>query len=188
MNNTALRAEAQGANNHMVFASKEHEKFYREWIERIGEVRYLDCYQHSLVYVLGIGRDTREHFEQIYDIKTGLVYTDCLRQGWQTSGSVRAVRLALNLYTDSEPSVDDYRRKDDQIEECRAYSVSDIFCDSYAMYFWEGIKLRYPEYARGPRSMEEILAEMKERKHAENKADGNEKRYTVVREDPAPTR
>ena len=29
MNNTALRAEAQSANNtHMVFANEEHEKFY----------------------------------------------------------------------------------------------------------------------------------------------------------------
>ena len=31
MNNTALRAEAQSADNtHMVFASEEHEKFYYE--------------------------------------------------------------------------------------------------------------------------------------------------------------
>ena len=37
MNNTALRAEAQSANNtHMVFANEEHEKFYFEKLERRG--------------------------------------------------------------------------------------------------------------------------------------------------------
>ncbi len=63
MNNTALRAGAQSANNtHMVFANEEHEKFY---FEKLEQARY---------------------------------------QGWQTSGSVRVVRLAFNLYTDGTPS------------------------------------------------------------------------------------
>ena len=36
MNNTALRAEAQSANNtHMVFANEEHEKFYFEKLEQV---------------------------------------------------------------------------------------------------------------------------------------------------------
>ena len=35
MNNTALRAEAQSANNtHMVFANEEHEKFYNDKLEQ----------------------------------------------------------------------------------------------------------------------------------------------------------
>lgn len=59
------------------------------------------------------------------------------------------------------------------MRECRRYSVSDIFNCSYAMYFWEGIKLRYPEYGRKQKSIEEILTEMR-RKRAENSTDGNE--------------
>ena len=82
------------------------------------------------------------------------------------------VRLAFNLYTDGTPSVDDYKRRDEQIDECRRYSVSGIFCCGYALYFWQGIQLRYPEYCREQRSVEEILAEM-ERKRAENSTDGN---------------
>ncbi len=35
-----------------------------------------------------------------------------------------------------------------------------------------GIRLRYPEYCRKQKSVEEILAEM-ERKRAENSTDGN---------------
>ena len=173
MNNTALRAEVQSANNtHMVFADEEHKKFY---YEKLGQARDQDCYHQALIYILGISRDTREHFSQIYNIKTGAIRPKCLNEGWQTSGSVRVVRLALNLYTDITPSVDNYRRKDEQIDECREYSVSDIFCCSYAMYFWEGIKLRYPDYCQKPKSIEEYLAEMRERRLAENSIDGNKK-------------
>ncbi len=55
-------------------------------------------------------------------------------------------------------------------------SVSDIFCCGYAVYFWQSIKLRYPEYCQKQKSTTEILAE-KERKRAENSTDGNKKRY-----------
>ena len=89
MNSTALRAGAQSANNtHMVFANEEHEKFYYEKLE---QVRYQGCYHKALIYILGISEDTRNHFSQIYDIKSGYIKTECLHQGWQTSGSVRVV-------------------------------------------------------------------------------------------------
>ncbi len=144
MNNTALRAGAQSANNtHMVFANEEHEKFYYEKLE---QARYQDCYHKALIYILGISEDTRNHFSQIYDMKSGCVKPKCLYEGWQTSGSMRVVRLAFNLYTNGTPSVDDDKSGDEQLSECKEYSVNDIFCCGYAMYFWEGIKLRYPEY------------------------------------------
>ena len=174
MNNTALRAEAQSANNtHMVFANEEHEQFY---FEKLEQVRNRDCYHEALIYVLGISENTRLHFDQIYDMKSDCIKIKCLLQGWQTSGSVRVIRIAFNLYTGGTPSIDNFKRKDEQIDECMAYSVSDIFCCSYAIYFWQAIKLRYPEYCQRQRSIEEILAEM-ERKRAENSTDGNEERH-----------
>lgn len=33
-----------------------------------------------------------------------------------------------------------------RLDECREYSVSDLFCCGYARYFWEAVKIRYPEY------------------------------------------
>ena len=165
MNNTALRAEAQSANNtHMVFANEEHEKFYYEKLE---QARCQDCYHRALIYVLGISGDTRKHFSQIYDMKSGYIKTECLYQGWQTSGSIKVIRLAFNLYTDGTPGVTYFEGGDRQVSECRSYSVSDIFCSSYAVYFWEGIKLRYPEYCHRQKSVEEILEGMKEKKSAE---------------------
>ena len=171
MNNTALSAGAQSANKtHMVFANEEHKKFY---YEKLAQAGYQDCYHMALIYILGISEDTRKHFRQIYDIKSGCIKTECLHQGWLTSSSIKVVRLAFNLYTDGTPDVDGYGSSDEQVSECRRYSVGDIFCCSYAMYFWEGIKLRYPEYCQKQKSIEEILAEM-ERKSAENSIDGNE--------------
>lgn len=172
MSNTALRAEAPSASNtHMVFKDKKHENFY---FEKLKQARYQDCYHKALIYILGISEDTRNHFSQIYDIKSGCVKPECLHEGWQTSGSVRVVRLAFNLYTDGTPSVENYKRKDEQIAECREYSVSDIFCCGYALYFWQGIRLRYPEYCQKQRSLDEILAELEERKSAESSVDGDE--------------
>ena len=45
MNNTALRAGAQSANNkHMVFANEEHEKFYYDKLE---QARYQESLSQS---------------------------------------------------------------------------------------------------------------------------------------------
>ena len=91
----SVKSRAQSANNtHMVFADGEHEKFYYEKLE---QARYQDCYHKALIYILGISEDTRNHFGQIYDIKSGYIKTECLHQGWQTSGSVKVVRLAFDV-------------------------------------------------------------------------------------------
>ena len=65
MNNTALRAEVQSANNtQMVFANEEHEKFYYEKLE---QARYQDCYHKALIYILRISEDTRLAFNLYTD-------------------------------------------------------------------------------------------------------------------------
>ena len=95
MNNTALGAES------IIFISEAHEKFY---YEKLKEVRYQDVYHRALCYCLGINDDTRRNANRIYDFKTGWVKTECLQEGWQTSGSVKVVRMAFNLYCNSTPS------------------------------------------------------------------------------------
>ena len=142
-NNTALRA-GKDTTRTITFKNKEHEKFYYTYLPKC---RYQDVYHKALVYCLGIDRDTRENAEQIYDFKTGYVKTECLHEGWQTSGSVKVVRMAFNLYCNATPSVDDYTDAEEQISECRQYTVEELFCCAYAPYFWQAIQIRYPEYA-----------------------------------------
>ena len=99
-NNTALSAEKA-----ITFISDAHEKFY---YEKLKEVRYQDVYHKALVYCLGISDDTRRNINSIYNFKTGCVKTECLHEGWQTSGSLKVVRMAFNLYCNGTPSVLDY--------------------------------------------------------------------------------
>ena len=142
MTNTALRAENSNSRT-ITFKSREHEKFYEEYLKKC---RYQDVYHRALVYCLGIDRDTRDNVNKIYNFKTGCVKTECLQEGWQTSGSLRIVRMAFNLYCNGTPSVGDYEAEEDQLKECQCYTVEDLFCCGYARYFWEAIKIRYPEY------------------------------------------
>lgn len=142
MTNTALRAEKEVTRT-ITFKSKEHENFYQKYLQKC---RYQDVYHKALVYCLGIDRDTRTHADKIYNFKTGNVKTKCLQEGWQTSGSMKIVRMAFNLYCNATPSVYDSEDAEEQLRECQRYSVEDLFCCGYARYFWEAVKLRYPEY------------------------------------------
>lgn len=79
--------------------------------------------------------------------------TECLLAGWQTSGSVKVIRMAFNLYCDGAPSVDDYQDTEDQLQECSQYNVEELFCCSYAPYFWQAIQIRYSEYTAENRGL-----------------------------------
>lgn len=129
--NTALGATAEKEGK-IIFISDAHEKFY---YEKLKEVRYQDVYHKALCYCLGICNDTRENAYRIYDFKTGNVKTECLHEGWQTSGSQKVVRMAFNLYCNSTPSVYDYEDAEEQLSECKLYSVEDLFCCGYALFF-----------------------------------------------------
>ncbi len=142
-NNTALGAKIEQSAHTVTFKDDKHEKFYLEYLQKC---RCQDVYHKALVYCLGISDDTRKCINKIYDLKTGCVKTECLHEGWITSGSAKVIRMAFNLYNNGTPSVYDYEDADEQLKECRCYTVEDLFCSGYARYFWEAIKIRYPEY------------------------------------------
>ncbi len=129
----------------IIFRSQEHKDFYNTYLH---VCRQQDVYHKALIYCLGIDKDTRMHVEQIYDFKTGCVKPECLLEGWQTNGSMRIIRMGFNLYCNGMPSIYNYQDSDTkgQLSECRGYTVEELFCCSYARYFWEAIKIRYPEY------------------------------------------
>ena len=55
-----------------------------------------------------------------------------LYDGWITSGSAEVVRMAFNFYNNGTPSVYDYDDVEEQLTECRQYTVEDLFCCGYA--------------------------------------------------------
>lgn len=140
-NETVLETDKKDG---IIFISQAHKKFY---FEKLREVRYRDVYHKALVYCLGISADTRAHIDSIYNFAEGCVKPECLQEGWQTSGSVRVVRMAFGLYCNGTPSVDEDTEIEEQLRECRQYTVEELFCCAYAPFFWQAVQIRYPEYA-----------------------------------------
>lgn len=125
------------------FAGEEHKKSFLEYFPKC---RSNDTYHMALIYCLGINHDTREHVNQIYNFKSDSINPECLYEGWQTSGSLRVVRLAFNLYCSCIPTIEDEQKEDEKLKECERYTPDNLFCTSDAPFFWEAIKLRYPEF------------------------------------------
>ena len=152
MSSTALGATNKTENG-IMFKSNAHEKFY---YEKLKKMQYQDEYHMALCYCLGISDDTRRNIDRIYDFETGCVKPACLYEGWQTSGSKKRVRMAFNLYCNGTPSVDEDTTTDEQLYECRQYSVEELFCCEYALYFWQAVQIRYPEYTSCNRKLSEL--------------------------------
>lgn len=129
----------------MKFIDKEHQDFFKQTLERLAEYGKTDVYYTSLVYTLGICETTRDNFNKIFNIKNGEINIDSLNSAWQTGTSEKVTRMAFSLWNrcnyDSEQDIEDEKVS-------KNYNVSEIFCCSYAPYFYEGIKIRYPEYAK----------------------------------------
>ena len=114
----------KGNNCVIAFKDQEHEMFYRNFLQNC---KSKDVYHKALAYCLGINGDTRRNVERIY------------------SGNARVVRMAFNLFCNGTPSVY-VLEGEEKVKECRRYTVEDLFCCEYAVYFWEAVKVRYPEY------------------------------------------
>lgn len=134
---------ATGTTEQIIFASRQHKDFYYMALDKAGNC---DAERQALLYCLGINQDTRKHVCSIYDFDDQVVKPDCLYEAWITSGSARVIRMAFNLYCNGAPSVNLKSKKEDIIQEYECYTPEDLFCCGYAKYFWQAIKLRYPEF------------------------------------------
>jgi len=127
---------------YMLFADREHEAFYEQYYSG-------DVYKDALFYTLGICHETRKHISGICEFESGCIVPEALTAAWQTETSGKVTRLAFNLFTGAQPGTFLFKDGSEaQLEECQRYSASDIFCCGYAPYFFEAIKIRYPEYTR----------------------------------------
>ena len=124
------------------FASREHEAFYEQMLKRCGN---RDCYHQAFFYCLGIAAETRENVESLFDLDEDCIRFEGMEQGWQTSGSRRLCRLDYNLWNG-------------YIEEGaeRMSTPYGLFDCSYSPYFMEAVRIRYPEYFRGDRTLAEL--------------------------------
>lgn len=119
----------------MKFKDEYHETLF--WVI-MQKMNRNDVYHQSVAYLIALDDVCRDHVEEIYDFEEQCINPECIDKARQTGTSRKTTRLAYNLYTDST-----YWCNDDEVSYC---SVSDIFCCSYAPYYWEAVKIRYPEY------------------------------------------
>ena len=91
----------------------------------------------SFFYCVGISEDTRNHVDRMFDFKERLIKPGALHEGWQTGGSARLTRLAFNLWNG-------YVEKGEE----SLSTPYEMFDCGYAPYFYEAIRIKYPEYCR----------------------------------------
>ena len=124
----------------MKFIDNTHKKFYKKILNKIGKS---DVYRRALIYTLAMCPVTREHFNDIFDLEEGLININSLQAAYQTSTSMNVTRMAFSLWNSN--CWDSNEDLENGIVS-QHYTPSEIFCCSYAPYFYEAIKIRYPEY------------------------------------------
>ena len=116
------------------FSSREHRAFYAEMLIKTHND---DSYHRAFFYAMGICEETRRNIHTLFDFKNGGIDPDGLSAPWQTGSTRRLCRLAFNLWNGwTEEGKEQYS------------SPYELFDCGFAPYFFEAIRLRYPEYCR----------------------------------------
>lgn len=117
------------------FYNEEHKNRYENVISRM---RATDSYHSSVAYLLSLDDNCYKHINDLFDFDDDSIKSDGLNKAWNTSTTLKVVRLAYNLWNGyCYNSVDEVDRN---------FCVDNIFCCSYAEYFYQAIRLRYSEY------------------------------------------
>ncbi|MGI5920760.1 MAG: DUF6075 family protein [Syntrophomonadaceae bacterium] len=125
------------------FSSKEHQAFYHEMLAKTGNN---DSYHQAFFYTMGICEETRCNIRTLFDFKEGGIKPEGLSTAWQTGSTRRLCRLAFNLWNGWTEEGNESRS-----------APYELFCCGFAPYFFESIRLRYPEYCR---NMERITRQL----------------------------
>ena len=124
------------------FYDDAHEAFFRERLDRAAASgRTPDSYFRSFLYLCGLCPDTRSHFQRLFDWREWCICPEALADGWQTGTSKKITRLAFNLwngYGQEQP-------EDERVSA--AFLPDEVFCCEFQPYFFEAVRLRFPEYA-----------------------------------------
>lgn len=103
---------------------------------------YLDEYHRAAAYLLSLDEVLRKHISEVYSFNRDEIIPEALQASWQTGTSRKTTRLLFNLWNG-------YCSEGEPIEEEQIsanYTPENIFCCEYAPYYWQAIKLRFPEY------------------------------------------
>lgn len=138
----------------ILFADKKHEDLFFDLFKRM---KTKDCYHGQAAYLLSLDTVIQDHINRVFDFKEDVIKPECLHEAWQTGTSKKTTRLLFNLWNGTfkdpeRPTDEDEEPDEEEAEQERArtsmyYAPDEIFSCSYAPYYWQAIKLRYPEYS-----------------------------------------
>ena len=120
--------------NKVIYASDKHRfSFYECCNIHLDTGRELDSEVVSVLYLIALVESVQgEIRHRAYDFQERLIKPECLKEPWQTSGTLKALRLAYNLW-------DGFVE-----EEKEVYSTPyEMFDNYWAPYFVQAIKLRF---------------------------------------------
>lgn len=125
-----------------MFYNDDHEKAFWSFLARAG--KRFDSYHFSIAYLLTLDKVCRQHLDDLFNFEIDGIKPEGIHKAWQTGTSAKTTRLAFNLWNGC--TRDDDEEGSHGIPASPLYTPAELFCTSYAPYYYEAIKLRYPEY------------------------------------------
>ncbi|MBU3200308.1 DUF6075 family protein [Clostridium estertheticum] len=80
------------------FRDPKHEEGFNDFMTR-AKVNEWDKERISLFCILALFEDIRSNITTLYNFEDNCVKFEGLNKGWQTGGTVKATKLAFNLFT-----------------------------------------------------------------------------------------
>lgn len=120
----------------MKFRNQEHKDRFYALFE---QMTCKDNYHESAAYLLTLDDVLYKHVDEIYDFQQRIINREIINESWQTHTSRKTFRLLRNLWNGTYNDSMALRS-----ESSKYYCPDEIFNSSYAPYYWEAIKLRFP--------------------------------------------
>ena len=121
------------------FRNAAHRDFV---LENLDKCKVNDCYHRAFFYVMGISEETRMNIGKMFDFKRDCIIPEGMHGGWQTSGTVKVCHLAFNLWNGYGQEIPD------RSDISASFLPDEVFCCPFQPYFFEAIRLRFPEYSK----------------------------------------
>jgi len=128
----------------MNFKDHEHRLYYQHLFNASNSVN--DGNHRGLFYMLSLLSETRRNISELYDYDRDAIRPGGLTQPWHTAGSIRATRLAFNLFNGFNGF-----NGERQIEPESLYTPDKLFDSSLCEYYLEACRLRYDYLPRRER-------------------------------------
>lgn len=127
-----------------IFNGNDH---WLNFTDIINQMKKSDVYHMAVAYLLALDTVTRQHVPEIFDFEEDCIKLEGLDKPWQTGTSRKTTRLAFNLWNGCCSDGQTYTDEDGYTRDLpsRHFAVDDIFCCEYAPYYWQALKIRFPE-------------------------------------------